>query len=60
MKDTIQDLNNDPVYAAQLNNLIARSTGVEYRGKSDSWHLLHYLVRNRFRQGDNAVVILFS
>ena len=44
MKDTMEDLNNDPVYAAQLNNLIARSTGVEYRGEADSWHLLHYLV----------------
>ena len=44
MKDTMQDLTNDPVYAAQLNNLIARSTGVEYRGEADSWHLLHYLV----------------
>ena len=44
MKDTMQDLRDDPVYAAQLNNLIARSTGVEYRGEADSWHLLHYLV----------------
>mgnify|MGYP001169483598 FL=1 len=44
MKETMGDLKNDPVYAAQLNNLIARSTGVEYRGEADSWHLLHYLV----------------
>ena len=44
MKETMGDLQNDPVYAAQLNNLIARSTGVEYRGEADSWHLLHYLV----------------
>ena len=44
MKDTIQDLKDDPVYSAQLNNLIARSTGVEYRGEAESWHLLHYLV----------------
>ena len=44
MKDTMQDFRDDPVYAAQLNNLIARSTGIEYRGEADSWHLLHYLV----------------
>ena len=44
MCDTIEDLRDDPVYAAQLNNLIARSTGVEFRGESNSWHLLHYLV----------------
>ena len=31
MKDTMQDLREDPVYAAQLNNLIARSTGVNIR-----------------------------
>ena len=44
MKDTMQDLKDDPIYSAQLNNLIARSTGVEYRGEAESWHLLHYLV----------------
>ena len=44
MCDTIEDLKTDPVYAAQLNNLIARSTGLEYKGEASSWHLLHYLV----------------
>ena len=33
-----------PVYASTVNNLVARTSKVEYSGESQSWHLLHYLV----------------
>ena len=57
MKDTMQDLKDDPIYSAQLNNLIARSTGVEYRGEAESWHLLHYLVEEiGLDKVNNAVI----
>ena len=44
MCNTADDMKRDPVYASQLNNLIARTSGVEYTGESQSRHLLHYLV----------------
>ena len=44
MCNTADDMKRDPVYASQLNNLIARTSGVEYTGESKSRHLLHYLV----------------
>ena len=44
MCNTADDMKRDPVYASNLNNLIARTSGVEYMGESQSRHLLHYLV----------------
>ena len=44
MCNTAQDMERDPVYASQINNLIARTSSIEYSGESKSWHLLHYLV----------------
>ena len=57
MCDTIEDLKADPVYTAQLNNLIARSTGVEYSGEANSWHLLHYLVEEIGLEKINDAVV---
>ena len=44
MCNTAQDMARDPVYASQINNLVARTSNIEYAGESKSWHLLHYLV----------------
>jgi len=44
MCNTAQDMARDPVYASQINNLVARTSNIEYTGESKSWHLLHYLV----------------
>ena len=42
--NTAQDMARDPVYASTVNNLVARTSKVEYTGETQSWHLLHYLV----------------
>jgi|TARA_A100001388_G_C28774108_1_gene505970 succinate dehydrogenase / fumarate reductase cytochrome b subunit len=57
MCDTIEDLKSDPIYTAQLNNLIARSTGFEYSGDASSWHLLHYLVEEIGLEKINDAVV---
>jgi succinate dehydrogenase / fumarate reductase cytochrome b subunit len=57
MCDTIEDLKADPIYTAQLNNLISRSTGVEYAGEANSWHLLHYLVEEVGLEKITAAVV---
>jgi heterodisulfide reductase subunit B len=44
MCETADTLAADSLYASQLNNLIARTSGIEYSGESKSRHLLHYLV----------------
>jgi succinate dehydrogenase / fumarate reductase cytochrome b subunit len=44
MCNTAQDMERDPVYASTVNNLVARTSKVEYTGEIQSWHLLHYLV----------------
>lgn len=44
MFDTAQTLAEDPVYAATLNNLVARTSKIEFNGEAQSRHLLHFLV----------------
>ena len=44
MCNTALDMQRDPVYASTVNNLVARTSKVEYGGESQSWHLVHYLV----------------
>tara|TARA_Y100000766_G_scaffold130529_1_gene112114 strand:- start:10188 stop:11048 length:861 start_codon:yes stop_codon:yes gene_type:complete len=44
MCDTIDEFNEDRSFANNLNNVIARTSGVEYSGESQSRHLLHFLV----------------
>ena len=44
MCNTADDMKRDPVYASNINNLVARTSGVEYMGETRSRHLLHYLV----------------
>ncbi|MEC7484779.1 MAG: heterodisulfide reductase, partial [Candidatus Thermoplasmatota archaeon] len=42
--DTAATMEANPVMASQLNNLIARTSKIEYAGESKSRHLLHLLV----------------
>ena len=42
--DTATTMAADPLLASQLNNLIARSSNIEYSGESKSRHLLHLLI----------------
>ena len=42
--DTASTMEANPVMASQLNNLIARTSKIEYAGESKSRHLLHLLV----------------
>ena len=42
--DTAVTMEANPVMASQLNNLIARTSKIEYAGESKSRHLLHLLV----------------
>ncbi|MBP66286.1 MAG: hypothetical protein CMA67_03415 [Euryarchaeota archaeon] len=42
--DTAATMEANPVLASQLNNLIARTSKIEYAGESKSRHLLHLLV----------------
>ncbi|RJU93692.1 MAG: hypothetical protein DWC08_03190 [Candidatus Poseidoniales archaeon] len=44
MCDTIDEFNQDRSFANNLNNIIARTSGIEYAGESQSRHLLHFLV----------------
>ncbi|MBL6743668.1 MAG: hypothetical protein ISP83_04740 [Candidatus Poseidonia sp.] len=44
MCNTAEDMKRDPVYAATINNLVERTSKIEYMGETKSWHLLHYLV----------------
>tara|TARA_B100000459_G_scaffold81280_1_gene45394 strand:- start:5247 stop:6107 length:861 start_codon:yes stop_codon:yes gene_type:complete len=44
MCDTIDEFNEDRSFANNLNNVIARTSGIEYSGESQSRHLLHFLV----------------
>ena len=44
MCDTIDEFNQDRSFANNLNNIIARTSGIEYAGESQSGHLLHFLV----------------
>lgn len=46
MCNTIDDMKRDPVYANTINNLIARTSSLEFKGESRSHHLLHYLVEH--------------
>ena len=42
--DTAATMDANPVLASQLNNLIARTSKIEYAGEAKSRHLLHLLV----------------
>ena len=44
MCNTADTLAADSIYTSQLNNLIYRTSAIEYSGESKSRHLLHYLV----------------
>ena len=44
MCETADTLASDTIYASQLNNLISRTSAIEYTGESKSRHLLHYIV----------------
>ena len=44
MCNTAHDMSRDPVYANTINNLISRTSNVEYTGETQSRHLVHYLV----------------
>jgi len=44
MCNTAQDMSRDPVYANTINNLVSRTSNVEYTGETQSRHLVHYLV----------------
>ena len=44
MCNTVDDMVRDPVYASTINNLVVRTSSIEYMGESKSWHFLHYLV----------------
>ncbi len=55
--DTATTMAADEVLAAQLNNLIARSSGIEYMGESKSRHLLHVLVEDIGLDKINAAVV---
>jgi heterodisulfide reductase subunit B len=44
MCDTIDEFNDDLGFANHVNNIVARTSGIEYNGESQSRHLLHFLV----------------
>tara|TARA_B100001093_G_scaffold45887_1_gene39022 strand:- start:20886 stop:21746 length:861 start_codon:yes stop_codon:yes gene_type:complete len=44
MCDTSDEFQMDKGFANTVNNLVARVSGIEYKGESRSQHLLHYLV----------------
>ncbi|MDE0857557.1 MAG: CoB--CoM heterodisulfide reductase iron-sulfur subunit B family protein [Candidatus Poseidoniaceae archaeon] len=44
MCDTVDEFSSDAGFANTINNLIARTTGIEYKGESQPRHLLHLLV----------------
>ena len=55
--DTATTMAGDAVLASQLNNLIARSSGIEYSGESKSRHLLHLLVEEIGLENINDAVV---
>ncbi len=55
--DTATTMAGDAVLASQLNNLIARSSGIEYSGESKSRHLLHLLVEEIGLEKINDAVV---
>ena len=55
--DTATTMAGDAVLASQLNNLIARSSGIEYAGESKSRHLLHLLVEEIGLEKINDAVV---
>ena len=44
MCDTIEEFREDLSFANHVNNIVARTSNVEYMGESQSRHLLHFLV----------------
>lgn len=44
MCDTIYEFKEDISFANHVNNIVARTSSIEYSGESQSRHLLHYLV----------------
>jgi len=44
MCDTIEEFREDLSFANHVNNIVARTSSVEYMGESQSRHLLHFLV----------------
>ncbi|MDE0869055.1 MAG: heterodisulfide reductase-related iron-sulfur binding cluster [Candidatus Poseidoniaceae archaeon] len=44
MCDTIDEFSADRSFANHINNMVARTSSVEYKGESQSRHLLHFLV----------------
>jgi|TARA_B110000467_G_scaffold105575_1_gene95972 heterodisulfide reductase subunit B len=44
MCDTVDEFSSDMGFANTVNNLVARTTGIEYQGESQPRHLLHFLV----------------
>ena len=44
MCDTVDEFQEDAGFANNINNLVARTTGIEYAGESSPRHLLHFLV----------------
>ncbi|MCH1529628.1 MAG: hypothetical protein L7S46_07895, partial [Candidatus Poseidoniaceae archaeon] len=44
MCDTVDEFSRDHGFANSVNNLVARTTGIEYQGESKPRHLLHFLV----------------
>ena len=44
MCDTIDEFREDISFANHVNNIIARTSSIEYMGESQSRHLLHFLV----------------
>ena len=55
--DTAATMEADPVLASQLNNLIARTSKIEYAGESKSRHLLHLLVEEIGLEKVKAAVV---
>lgn len=46
MCNTIDDMKRDSGYANTINNLVARTSSLEFKGEARSHHLLHYLVEH--------------
>ena len=44
MCDTIDEFKEDRSFANHVNNIVARTSGIEFNGESQSRHLLHFLV----------------
>ena len=45
MCDTVDEFSSDVGFANTVNNIVARTTGIEFQGESQPRHLLHFLVK---------------